>query len=86
MEILYWLEGIRNPFLDKLVALLTELGGESVFLAVGLLLLWCVNKLHGYFMLTVCYSGIIFSQFLKILCRIPRPWVRNMEKHSDTGL
>ena len=77
MEILYFLESIRNPFLDSVVALLTELGGEVVFLAVGLLLLWCVNKRHGYFMLTVCYSGIILSQFLKILCRIPRPWVKD---------
>ena len=75
MEILYWFEGIRNPFLDRVVAVLTELGGEAVFLMVGLVLLWCVNKRHGYFMLTVCYSGIIISQFLKILCRIPRPWV-----------
>ena len=75
MEILYWLEGIRNPVLDAIVAVLTELGGEVVFLAVGLMLLWCVNKRHGYFMLTVCYSGIILSQFMKILCRIPRPWV-----------
>ena len=31
MEILYFLESIRNPFLDSVVALLTELGGEVVF-------------------------------------------------------
>jgi len=77
MEILYFLEGIRNPVLDAIVAVLTELGGEVVFLAVGLMLLWCLNKRHGYFMLTVCYSGIILSQFMKILCRIPRPWVKD---------
>ena len=77
MEILRFFEGIRSPFLDNAVALLTELGGEAVFLAVGLVLLWCVNKRSGYFMLTVCYSGIILSQFLKILCRIPRPWVKD---------
>lgn len=79
MEILYFLQEMRSAYMDRIVALLTELGGETVFLAVGLLLLWCLNKRHGYFMLTVCYSGIILSQFLKILCRIPRPWVIDPE-------
>lgn len=79
MEILRFLEGIRTPFLDNAMAFLTQLGGETLFLGVGLLLLWCVNKRNGYYMLTVCYSGILFSQFLKIMCRIPRPWAVDPE-------
>lgn len=79
MEILRFLEGVRTPFLDAVMAFLTELGGETLFLGVGLLLLWCVNKRNGYFTLTVCYSGILLSQFLKITCRIPRPWVIDPE-------
>lgn len=79
MEILRLLESIRTPFLDTVMAFLTELGGETLFLGVGLLLLWCMNKRNGYYMLTVCYSGISISQFLKILCRIPRPWVSDPE-------
>lgn len=75
MEVLRFLESIRTPFLDSAVAFITELGGETVFLAVGLLLIWCINKRSGYYMLTVGYSGILVSQFMKILFRIPRPWV-----------
>ncbi len=77
MALLRFLEGIRTPFLDSIVALLTEIGGETVFIIFGLLILWCFSKRRGYYLLTVCYSGIILSQFLKILCRIPRPWVKD---------
>lgn len=77
MEVLRFLEGMRTPFLDRVISIVTELGGEAVFLALGLLLLWCVNKRNGYFLLTVGYSGILLSQFLKILARIPRPWVQD---------
>ena len=77
MALLHFLEGIRTPFLDSVVAVLTELGGETVFIVFGLLILWCFSKRNGYYLLTVCYSGIILSQFLKILCRIPRPWVKD---------
>ena len=79
MEILRFLESIRTPFLDTAMAFLTELGGETLFMAVGLMLLWCLNKRNGYYMLTVCYSGILLSQLLKIMCRIPRPWVIDPE-------
>lgn len=77
MALLHFLEGIRTPFFDSIVAVLTELGGETVFIIFGLLILWCFSKRNGYYLLTVCYSGIILSQFLKILCRIPRPWVQD---------
>lgn len=77
MALLHFLESIRTPFLDSIVALLTELGGETVFIIFGLLILWCFSKRNGYYLLTVCYSGIILNQFLKILCRVPRPWVKD---------
>ena len=38
MPILYFFESIRTPLLDKLMLLLTELGGETAFLAVALIL------------------------------------------------
>ena len=38
MEFLYFLESIRTPFLDGLMALVTELGGETAFLVSALVL------------------------------------------------
>ena len=75
MELLYILEKIRFPLLDKLMLLITELGTETAFLVVAIVLFWCVNKRYGYYILSVGCIGTIANQFMKLSFRIPRPWV-----------
>lgn len=77
MEFLYFLEGLRSPVLDTLMVLVTELGGETAFLVAALVLYWCVDKRQGIYLLAVGYIGTLANQFLKITCRIPRPWIRD---------
>ena len=77
MSVLYWFESIRTPFLTTLMDLVTRLGEETVIVVLALLFLWCLDKHEGYFLLTVGFAGMLASQFLKILCRIPRPWVKD---------
>ena len=54
---------------------ITHLGGRTAFLAVAIFIFWCVDKHEGYYLLTVGFLGTVLNQFLKLLCRIPRPWV-----------
>ena len=77
MELLYALEGIRTPFLDKVMGLVTNLGGEAVFIAAAIVVFWCISKNCGYYMMTVGFAGTIINQFLKLWFRIPRPWVKD---------
>ncbi len=77
MELLYALESIRTPFFDKLMGLVTNLGGEAVFIAGAIIVFWCLNKSCGYYMMTVGFAGTIINQFLKLWFRIPRPWVKD---------
>lgn len=77
MSFLYLLEGIRCPFLDTFFSLITHLGEETIFIVIGLLFFWCIDKYEGYFILSVGFIGTVFNQFLKILCRVPRPWVKD---------
>ena len=77
MSLLYWFESIRTPELDAFFSLITHLGSETALLAVAIIVFWCVNKKHGYFLLSVGFFGTIFNQFLKLLCQIPRPWVQD---------
>ena len=77
MEILYALEALRTPWLDAIVSALTHLGGETVFLIAALAVFWCVDKRQGYYLMSVGFMGTLVNQFLKITCRIPRPWVRD---------
>ncbi len=79
MEFLKFLEGIRNPFLDSFFSIITRFGEETVFIVVGILFLWCINKKYGYYLFFVGFSGLLINQFLKFTFRIPRPWVRNPE-------
>lgn len=75
MKFLYLLENIRFPLLDELMLLITQLGEETAFLAVALIVFWCVDKRRGYYIMAVGFVGTIFNQFLKLLCRVPRPWI-----------
>ena len=77
MEFLYLLEGIRTPFLDQVFSLITHLGSELVFMALSVVMFWCVNKSQGLYLLSVGCFGTTVNQFLKITCRVPRPWVRD---------
>lgn len=77
MPFLYLLERLRNPVLDTFFSLITLLGEETLFMAVGMIVFWCVDKYKGYYLLFVGFLGTVANQFLKILCRVPRPWVRD---------
>ncbi len=77
MQFLYFLEGIRTPFLDKFFSLITHLGEETVFLAVAIIVFWCFSKYGGYYLLTAGFFGTLLNQCLKLVCRIPRPWVKD---------
>lgn len=79
MEFLKLLEGIRTPFLDSLFSLITHLGEETIFIVVGLLFYWCINKKKGYYLFFVGLFGTVVNQFLKLWFRIPRPWVKDPE-------
>lgn len=75
MKVLYALESIRTPWLDTVMAAITHLGEETVFMVAALFVFWCVSKRHGYYLLAVGFAGTVLNQFLKLLFRIPRPWV-----------
>lgn len=77
MQFLYWLESIRNPFLDSFFAAITHLGSETLFIVLAIVIFWCVNKRSGYYLMTVGFFGTLLNQFLKLACRVPRPWVRD---------
>ena len=77
MQFLYWLEGLRTPFMNTVMGLLTEFGAEAAFLLIALATFWCLDKKRGYYILSVGFFGTILNQFLKLAFQIPRPWVRD---------
>lgn len=79
MQILYWLESVRMPILNEIMLAITLLGEETAFLVIALIVFWCVDKRKGYFIMGVGFMGTMINQCLKLLFRIPRPWVLDPE-------
>ena len=75
MQLLYFLEGARTSFGDAFFSLITHLGEETLFMALALVFFWCVDKYRGYYLLVVGFCGTVFNQLLKMIFRIPRPWI-----------
>lgn len=77
MYILYALEKIRTPFWNGVMSAVTQLGGEVIFIVAAVVVFWCVSKWEGYYLMTIAFCGTVLNQFLKLICRVPRPWVRD---------
>ncbi|MBR6736798.1 MAG: phosphatase PAP2 family protein [Clostridia bacterium] len=77
MQLLYFFESIRNPLCDAFFSFITEFGDETLFMVVGMIFFWCVNKFTGYYLLITGFFGTVINQFLKLIFRIPRPWVKD---------
>lgn len=79
MRLLYFFEKLRMPWLDSVMMVITQFGGEILFLAMAIGAFWCVSKRLGYYMLTVGFIGTTLNQALKLIFRISRPWVQDPE-------
>ena len=75
MEFLRFLESIRFGLADFFFATVTHIGEEVFFLAIAILFYWCISKRQGYYILMTGVIGSVVNQWLKIACRIPRPWI-----------
>lgn len=75
LSILHALAALRTPLLDSVMLFITRFGEESLSLVIALVIFWCVDKRRGYYLMTIVFSGLLANQLLKLLFRIPRPWV-----------
>ena len=79
MGFLRLLESVRIPALNVFFSGITYCGDEIAFMLAAFALFWCVNKRTGYYAFLVGLFGTVGNQWLKIACRIPRPWVLDPE-------
>jgi len=75
MEILWFLESIRTPFLDSAFSIITRLGEEIVLIVVFCLVFWCINKKTGYVIGIVFFLSALIVQGMKPTFRVERPWI-----------
>ena len=75
MSLLYALEQLRMPWLTTILSWMTYFGGLYGFMVLSIIVFWCIDKRCGYFMLSLGFVGTVINQFLKIIFRVPRPWI-----------
>ncbi len=77
MDLLYFLERIRNPVLDAIFQFITYFGEDVLFLALALILLWCIDKHKAYYILICGFVASLAGQFMKLAFKVDRPWVKD---------
>lgn len=77
LNIIRFIQGIRNPFLDTLMELLTELGDQLVFIAIALVIYWFFNKRVAFKLVFVFISSAIVNELLKGIIARNRPYVED---------
>ena len=82
MSFLWLLEGIRTPFLDKLMQFITYFGQEVIIIAFVCALYWCIDKRFAYLLGFTYFTAGLCVQTLKVTFRIPRPWVLDPAFHA----
>lgn len=75
MDFLWFLEGIRTPALTKLFEFFTLFGEELIAIGIICVVYWCINKKLAYRIAFTYFTAGLLVQSLKIIFRIPRPWV-----------
>lgn len=75
MTFLWMLAGLRTPFLDQCMQLITYFGQELIVIAVICTFYWCVDKRFAYLLGFTYFTAGLCVQTLKITFRIPRPWI-----------
>ena len=77
MDFLYTLQNLRNPVLDTIMSIITNLGGELIVIAALCIIYWCINKDFAYKLCFTYFISGLLVQGAKIACRVERPWVRD---------
>jgi len=75
MDLLRTIEGMRTPFWDTFFGLITRLGEEMILIVFFCVLYWCINKKMAYVMGAVFFMSSLVVQGMKLIFRVPRPWV-----------
>jgi len=75
MELLRVIEGIRSPFLDTVVGLITRLGEQTIAIVILCIIFWAINKRWAYIIGISFFLSSLAVQGAKTVFRVGRPWI-----------
>ncbi len=75
IEIIYWLQNLRNDFLDELFQIFTIFGEELILIVVLGFVYWCIDKKIGERLGLTVFVSLGLNSVLKLMVMRPRPFV-----------
>lgn len=90
LEIIKWLQSLRNDFLDFFFEICTMLGEEVVLILVAGLIYWCYDKKIGEKLGLVVFVSLGLNSVLKLIIARPRPFqvdsnIENLRPSTSTS-
>lgn len=73
-DLILLLQRMSNGFTDAVFLGITQLGTELVFLAIAVVLYWCLDKRYAYRFFNVYILGVAVTNFLKLGFKRTRPF------------
>ncbi len=80
-----WIQSFRNDLLDGFFLFITEFGDETVFLILGALIYWTIDKKFAYRLIMFFLYGAVINGSLKFLTDSPRPYVEYPDRIDLVG-
>jgi len=75
LNIIHWLQSLRNTFLDFFFEITTMLGEELVLIVILGYVYWCYDKLIGEKMGLIVFVSLSINNLIKILVHRTRPYL-----------
>ncbi len=90
LDLIHFLQSLRNTFLDFFFELTTMLGEEIVLIVILGYVYWCYDKLVGEKMGIILFISLGINNFLKVLVHRQRPYlvdstVENLRPETSQG-
>ena len=88
-NVIKYIQGFSNPFLDKFFQAITMLGEQYIFVTIMVIIFWSVNKKLGYRLAFVCLTSMVINIILKDSFMVLRPigeeGIRSLRIETATG-
>lgn len=84
-DLIRFLQRASNGFSDFMNLAVTQFGTELAFMAVAVVLYWCIDKRFAYRMFNVYILNVAVNNFIKLGCKRPRPFDAYPEKVKSIG-
>ncbi len=75
LDIIHWLQNLRNDFLNSLFEGITFFGEEVIIIVVLGVLYWCINKKTGERLGLTLFVSLMFNSIIKVIFMRPRPFI-----------